>query len=261
MRFPDFVVAIRSPFASGLLLLSAVTLWAGPGSAANAIVKDGNTIQLADAAYRLAGIDAPELDQTCIDDQADPWGCGVDARDQLAKLVGGHVVRCEDRGPDPAYKKRHLGICTVAGETTSLNQALVRLGFAIIPARPVAVLPTTRPRREATARGYGRAASSRRRISGSARRTARCSAAPARPTRTRKSAASCSRNSCPCRPVAPSRRNSRCAPASPAMSASIICRDAAAIRRLPDRTAGSAPRTTPAPRDFAGRIIAGRGSS
>ncbi len=133
MRFPDFVTAIRSPLASGLLLLSAVTLWAAPGSAANAIVKDGNTIQLADAAYRLAGIDAPELDQTCIDDQADPWSCGVDARDQLAKLVGGHVVRCEDRGPDPAYKKRHLGICTVAGETASLNQAMVRLGFAINP--------------------------------------------------------------------------------------------------------------------------------
>ena len=136
MRFPDFVTAIRSPLASGLLLLSAVMLWAVPGSAANAIVKDGNTIQLADAAYRLDGIDAPELDQTCIDDQADPWSCGVDARDQLAKLVGGHVVRCEDRGPDPAYKKRHLGVCTVTGETTSLNQAMVRLGLAINPGAP-----------------------------------------------------------------------------------------------------------------------------
>jgi endonuclease YncB( thermonuclease family) len=122
MRFPDLCC---------LVLLSAMTLWAAPGSAANAIVKDGNTIQLADVTYRLDGIDAPELDQICIDDHADPWSCGVDARDQLAKLVGGHVVHCEDRGADPAYKKRHLGICTVEGETVSLNQSLVRLGFAI----------------------------------------------------------------------------------------------------------------------------------
>ena len=113
-----------------LVILAVTLLWAAPGFAANAIVKDGNTIQLADVIYRLDGIDAPELDQTCIDDHADPWTSGVDARDQLAKLVGGHVVRCEDRGPDPAYKKRHLGICSVEGETVSLNQALVRLGFA-----------------------------------------------------------------------------------------------------------------------------------
>lgn len=124
MRFPDFRC---------LILLSAMMLWAAPGTAANAIVKDGNTIQLADITYRLDGIDAPELDQICIDDHADPWTCGVDARDQLAKLVGGHVLHCEDRGPAPATKKRHLGVCTVEGETTSLNQALIRLGFAINP--------------------------------------------------------------------------------------------------------------------------------
>ena len=112
-------------------MLLGMLLWAVPGSAANAIVKDGNTIQLADVTYRLAGSDAPELDQICIDDHADPWTCGVDARDQLAKLVGGHVVHCENRGPDPAYRKRRLGVCTVEGETTSLNRSLVRLGFAI----------------------------------------------------------------------------------------------------------------------------------
>ena len=116
-----------------LVVLAGTLLWAAPGFTANAIVKDGNTIQLADVTYRLDGIDAPELDQTCIDDHAVPWSCGVDARDQLAKLVGGHLMHCEDRGPDPATKKRHLGICSVEGETISLNQALVRLGFAMIP--------------------------------------------------------------------------------------------------------------------------------
>ena len=65
-----------------LVILAGTLLWAAPASAANAIVKDGNTIQLADVTYRLDGIDAPELDQICIDDHADPWTCGVDARDQ-----------------------------------------------------------------------------------------------------------------------------------------------------------------------------------
>src|ERR1700761_6435015 len=116
MRSRSFFTAIRSLRVVGLILWPAVTLFVAPVSAANAIVKDGNTIQLADVTYRLDGIDAPELDQTCIDDHADPWTCGVDARDALAKLVGGHVVRCEDRGPDPATKRRHLGVCTVAGE-------------------------------------------------------------------------------------------------------------------------------------------------
>jgi endonuclease YncB( thermonuclease family) len=130
MRSRLFANPIRSLLVC-CLLLSAMALWAASASAANAIVKDGNTIQLADVTYRLDGIDAPELDQTCIDDHADPWTCGVDARDQLTKLVGAHVVHCEDRGPDPAYKKRHLGVCTVEGEGSSLNQSMVRLGFAM----------------------------------------------------------------------------------------------------------------------------------
>ncbi len=100
------------PFVCLMLALGLV-LSANSSHAANAIVRDGNTIQLADVTYRLDGIDAPELDQICIDDHADPWSCGVDARDQLAKLVGGHVVHCEDRGPSKTSRKRHQGVCTV----------------------------------------------------------------------------------------------------------------------------------------------------
>jgi endonuclease YncB( thermonuclease family) len=111
-------------------LLGAFLL-AGPAFAANAIVRDGHTIQLGDITYRLDGIDAPEIDQTCIDDHADPWSCGVDARDQLTKLINGRTVRCDDLGPDKLFRKRHVGVCTVDGETTSLNQQLARQGLAI----------------------------------------------------------------------------------------------------------------------------------
>ena len=34
-------------------------------------------------------------------------------------------------GVGTTYQKRHIGICTVEGETTSLNQLLVRQGFAL----------------------------------------------------------------------------------------------------------------------------------
>src|ERR1700722_17026701 len=46
--------------------------------AAGAIVRDGGTLQLAEVTYRLDGIDAPAVDQMCIDDHADSWACGVD---------------------------------------------------------------------------------------------------------------------------------------------------------------------------------------
>jgi endonuclease YncB( thermonuclease family) len=115
--------------------LSSLVVWivllVSPGWAATAIVKDGNTIQLGEVAYRLDGIDAPELDQICIDDQADPWTCGIEAREQLTKLIGGRQVGCDDLGPDKIFKKRHIGLCTVEGEATSLNQELVRQGFAL----------------------------------------------------------------------------------------------------------------------------------
>jgi endonuclease YncB( thermonuclease family) len=112
------------------LILGAI-LSATPVLAANAIVHDGDTIQLGDVTYRLDGIDAPELDQICIDDHADAWSCGVDSRDQLVKLINGRAVHCDDLGTDKTSKKRHVGVCTVEGETASLNRQLVRQGLAI----------------------------------------------------------------------------------------------------------------------------------
>ena len=125
MRSRNLLFPIWSLFIVGIVLSIS------PGRAANAVVRDGNTIQLGEMTYRLDGIDAPELDQTCIDDQADPWTCGVEAREQLAKLTGGRSVRCDDLGPDKSYRKRHVGLCTVEGETASLHQQLVSAGFAL----------------------------------------------------------------------------------------------------------------------------------
>jgi endonuclease YncB( thermonuclease family) len=109
----------------------ALLFSANSGRAANATIRDGGTIQLGGIAYRLDGIDTPEFDQICLDDHADLWTCGVEARDQLAKLIGARDVHCEDLGPDKTHAKRHTGICTADGETASLNQLLLRQGFAL----------------------------------------------------------------------------------------------------------------------------------
>jgi endonuclease YncB( thermonuclease family) len=95
------------------------------------VARDGGTIDLGNITYRLDGIDAPAFDQICIDDHADTWACGVDAREQLANLIGGREVRCQDLGTDATYNKWHVGVCMVEGEDTSLNQLLVRQGFAL----------------------------------------------------------------------------------------------------------------------------------
>jgi len=119
---------------SRVLLIVALLLISLPASqawAATATVKDGGTLQLGNVTYRLDGIDAPAFDQLCIDEHADSWTCGIEARDQLTKLIGGRQVRCDDLGADPSFKKRRLGVCKVEGETTSLSQLLVRQGFAL----------------------------------------------------------------------------------------------------------------------------------
>src|ERR1700692_5062265 len=129
MRPRTSVVATATLSVRALILILAVSS-ASQGWAASTIVKDGSTIQLADVTYRLDGIDAPELDQICIDEHADAWACGVEAREQLAKLIGDRQVRCEDLGPGP-YKKRHIGACSVEGESAGLNALVVRQGLAL----------------------------------------------------------------------------------------------------------------------------------
>src|SRR6476619_8654528 len=109
--------------------LLSIVLPASQSTAATAIVRDGGTLQLGNVTYRLDGIDVPTVDQLCIDEHADVWTCGVEARDQLAKLIGNRQVRCDDLGADPTYKKRRVGVCRIEGETTSLSQMIVRGGF------------------------------------------------------------------------------------------------------------------------------------
>jgi len=121
---------MRSRILLVAFLLSAIP-FANLSQAASPTVRDGSTLQLGNVTYRLDGVEAPAFDQLCIDDHADSWTCGIEARDQLIRLIAGRQVRCDDLGADPLHKKRHVGICTVDGEKASLNQAMVKQGFAL----------------------------------------------------------------------------------------------------------------------------------
>ncbi len=61
------------------------------------------------------------------------WACGIEARNQLRNVHRKRKrdVQCESKRFDLAYRNRALGNCKVDGEELSLNQWLVRQGWAI----------------------------------------------------------------------------------------------------------------------------------
>ena len=133
MSFQRFLAAARAVALVSFLALSGCLASSGPVSARTgaAAARDGNSVQIGDVTYRLDGVDAPELDQVCINEHADSWTCGIEARDQLAKLINKRTVRCDDVGPEKSFGKRHRAICTAEGDKASLNEQLIKLGFAL----------------------------------------------------------------------------------------------------------------------------------
>jgi endonuclease YncB( thermonuclease family) len=103
----------------------------GASHATDLLIKDGDTLQLNGTTYRLDGVDAPERDQICLDEHGSVWACGAEARDSLSEHIGTREVRCDDRGAETRYRERRVGICTVEGDSITINQWLVREGLAL----------------------------------------------------------------------------------------------------------------------------------
>ena len=79
--------------------------------------------------FRLDGIDAPEVDQNCLDAEGALYACGLKATQELKAYIAGRPIQCSDRGPDTAYRKRRIGQCSVEG--IDLHHWLVQQGWAI----------------------------------------------------------------------------------------------------------------------------------
>ena len=108
-----------------LCSLSSLFLFSNNLFASHVTVIDGDTIRLGDVKIRFSGIDAPEINQTCVASEG-KVACGKISRDLLIEKVTNNKISCTDEGKD--FYGRVLGECFVNGE--SLSTYLVREGFA-----------------------------------------------------------------------------------------------------------------------------------
>lgn len=92
----------------------------------NAKAIDGDTLSIDDGPIRLMGIDAPDLDQVCLNRYESPYECGVTAKAVLEALVEGKNVECTvaDHDRDGMSK----GECRVNG--ADIGGAMVARGWA-----------------------------------------------------------------------------------------------------------------------------------
>jgi endonuclease YncB( thermonuclease family) len=91
-------------------------------------IREGDQIAIGNSRIRLGGIDAPSVDQLCLNTNGERWTCGVAARDELIKHVGNkswtcHTNQAADR------RGRQLARCEVDGE--DIQKWLVRSGWAL----------------------------------------------------------------------------------------------------------------------------------
>ena len=112
-------------FAALVLLLPSLASAADITGAAR--IREADTIQIGNSRIRLSGIDAPSVDQLCLNNKGDRWTCGIAARDELIRHTEGrnwtcHVGQTDRRG-------RSLARCEVDGE--DIQRWLVRSGWAL----------------------------------------------------------------------------------------------------------------------------------
>jgi endonuclease YncB( thermonuclease family) len=94
-------------------------------------IRDGDQIQIGNNRIRLEGIDAPSVDQLCVNNTGERWTCGVAARDELIKHADNKSWTCQAGHVD--RRGRSIARCEVDGE--DIQKWLVRNGWALANAR------------------------------------------------------------------------------------------------------------------------------
>jgi endonuclease YncB( thermonuclease family) len=124
------VIALMLVLALVLLIERYCSVETPPfGPDARIVSIDGDTLRAANGAeYRIFGIDAPELHQTCKEANGKSWACGRAAKTRLTVLMKGGNVACEARAKDRFG--RTVAVCSAEG-VPDLGEALVRQGYAI----------------------------------------------------------------------------------------------------------------------------------
>ena len=91
------------------------------------IAVDGDSLRQGDQDFRLHGIDAPELHQSCANKLGDDYPCGQNAKRALSDLVRGQTLVCTPHDTD--RNGRLVAQCNVG--RLDINAEMVRLGWAI----------------------------------------------------------------------------------------------------------------------------------
>ena len=90
-------------------------------------VREGDQVQIGSSKIRLGGIDAPSVDQLCLNNTGERWTCGVAARDELIKHTDGKSWTCHAERTD--RRGRIVARCEVEGE--DIQQWMVKNGWAL----------------------------------------------------------------------------------------------------------------------------------
>jgi endonuclease YncB( thermonuclease family) len=99
------------------------------GPDAKIVSIDGDTLRAANGdEYRIFGIDAPELNQSCQEANGKSWACGRAAKVKLTKLIQAGGVACEIRDTD--RYGRNVALCSAEG-VPDLGAVMVREGYAV----------------------------------------------------------------------------------------------------------------------------------
>lgn len=90
------------------------------------VVVDGDTLRMGEHRFRLMGIDAPEIAQSCRHGGA-ALALGSNARDSLQQLASRSLVQCQPTGRDPYG--RWVAVCWAGG--VDIGAAQVLAGHAL----------------------------------------------------------------------------------------------------------------------------------
>jgi endonuclease YncB( thermonuclease family) len=95
-------------------------------------IREGDQVQIGNSRIRLGGIDAPSVDQLCLNNNGERWTCGVAARDELIKHVDNKTWTCHPR--QNVDRRGHIvARCEVDGE--DIQKWMVQNGWALSFAR------------------------------------------------------------------------------------------------------------------------------
>jgi endonuclease YncB( thermonuclease family) len=118
---------MSTKFLLAMALLLAPAIASAADITGPAKIRDGDQVVIGNTRIRLAGIDAPSVDQLCLNNSGERWTCGAAARDELVKHADNkpwtcHVQRTDRRG-------RAVARCEVDGE--DIQKWLVKSGWAL----------------------------------------------------------------------------------------------------------------------------------